>query len=142
MTETLTMRAAVLHEPRTPLAVEEVLLDPPQADVDRGERHLLVPRADEGGLRRLARSRRGEGERGRRPPVRRRDGGGDDVREEMRVRVDAPREDDAAAGVDQPASSLARRDDGGDPPSLDEHVGLAHAIGRDDEASGDDRHAG
>ena len=31
MTETLTMRAAVLHEPRTPLAVEEVLLDPPQA---------------------------------------------------------------------------------------------------------------
>lgn len=106
MTETLTMRAAVLHEPRTPLAVEEVLLDPPQADVDRGERHLLVPRADEGGLRRLARSRRGEGERGRRPPVRRRDGDGDD------------------------------------PPSLDEHVGLAHAIGRDDEASGDDRHAG
>ena len=31
MTETLTMRAAVLHEPRTPLAVEEVLLDPPRA---------------------------------------------------------------------------------------------------------------
>ncbi len=32
MSDRLAMRAAVLHEPRTPLVVEEVLLDPPEED--------------------------------------------------------------------------------------------------------------
>jgi len=106
-----------------------------ERDVDSRERDELVARAHERLGRRLAGPWSREGQDGRRAAVRRGDGGGDDVRERMRVRVDAAREDDAAARVQ--VSRRRRRLERGDPSIVDDDVRFARALGEDDQASDD-----
>lgn len=108
-----------------------------QEDVHRGERDELVAGASEGGRRRLTRARSGEGERCRRAAPgghgrRRRD-----VGEEMGMRVDAARQDDAVSRVHDLADSGAGRCDGRDLPVLDDDLGAPGPPGRDDEPAGE-----